>query len=70
MATIIILDSRALFAQKEYSKHHSWNLTKSGEFVGCLPVPLLFASLFSPKKDSRALDIKSKSILPDSNNNP
>jgi hypothetical protein len=45
-------------------------LTNIGEFVGCLPVPLLFDSLFSPKKDSKVLDRTSKSILPDSNNNP
>ena len=69
-STLIILDSRALLAQKECSEDYSWNLTNIGEFVECLPVPLLFASLFSPKKDSRALDSKSKSILPDSNNNP
>jgi hypothetical protein len=44
-------------------------LTNIGEFVGCLPVPLL-DSLFLSKKDSRALDRTLKSILSDSNNNP
>ena len=49
---------------------YSWNLMSIGELIGFLPVPLLLASLFSPKKDSIVLDITSKSIPPESNSNP